>query len=77
MKYNQLSVEQIQDVMEDICDEYGSFIDETCKEEAIEKFFDKWYNVSLSGMTKTEADEFVELLGFFFDKQMVKLLNEE
>jgi hypothetical protein len=76
MKYNQLSIAEVMETMEIICEEYASFIDETCKDEVVEKFFDYYANVSLSGMTKQEAYDFVDLLEFFFHKQ-VKLQTQE
>lgn len=76
MKYNQLSIGEVMETMEIICEEYASFIDETCKDEVIEKFFDYYVNVSLSGMTKTQSYEFVDLLEFLFYKQ-VKLQTQE
>lgn len=77
MKYNQLSIGEINEVIVDLCEEYGSFISDECKDEVMDKFFDKFVNVTLSGMTKTEAYDFVEILGFLFDKQMTKQLEEE
>jgi hypothetical protein len=76
MKYNQLSIAELTETMEIICEEYASFLDESCKDEVLEKFFDYYVNVSLSGMTKTEADQFVSVLEFLF-LQQVKLVESE
>lgn len=76
MKYNQLSIAELTETISIICEEYSAYIDETCKDEVLEKFFDYYTNVTLSGMTKTEAYDFVELLEFLFNKQ-VKLQTQE
>jgi hypothetical protein len=76
MKYNQLSISEVMETMEIICEEYSSFIDETCKDEVLEKFFDYYVNVSLSGMTQQQAHDFVDVLEFLFLKQ-VKLQTQE
>ena len=76
MKYNQLSFAEIVETMETICFEYASFLDESCKDEVLEKFFDYYVNVSLSGMSNAEADQFISVLEFLF-LQQVKLVESE
>jgi len=62
-KYNQMSIERVTDEIENICDEYGSFIDTDCVDEIIEKFFDSYdCSFTLQGMTKKESYSFCGVL---------------
>jgi hypothetical protein len=62
-KYNQMSIERVTDEIENICDEYGSFIDTDCVDEIIEKFFDSYdCSFTLQGMTEKEAQSFCGVL---------------
>lgn len=79
MRYDQLNLKDIMDAMEHIMSDYSTMFyeDEDVKTEVIEKFFDYYLNVSLSGMTKSEADMFVDVLGKLFDLIAEKLIREE
>ena len=62
MKFSELTYQEIFDSIEKFADEYGSFIDLDCADEIVEKFYEDWSNVSLSGMSKDEAFMFNSML---------------
>ena len=75
MKYNELPICEIYDVMTELCEEYGSFIDESCCEEVIDKFFDYYPNVTLQGMTERQSMLFIQILDLMFQEIMIDQLS--
>jgi len=62
MKFSQLTYQDIFDSIEKFADEYGSFIDLDCADEIVEKIYDDYPGVTLSGMSKDEAFMFNSML---------------
>lgn len=69
MRYDQLNLNDIMWGLDHVMSDYSTMFyeDEDVKTEVIEKFFDYYENVSLSGMTKAEAHMFVDALGKLYD----------
>lgn len=79
MRYDQLNLKDIMEAMEHIMLDYSTMFyeDEEVKTEVIEKFFDYYENLSLSGMTKSETERFVDVLGKLFEVIAVQIIREE
>lgn len=79
MRYDQLNLKDIMESMEHIMLDYSTMFyeDEDVKTEVIEKFFDYYENLSFSGMTKSETERFVDVLGKLFDVIAVQIIREE
>lgn len=79
MRYDQLNLKDIMETMEHIMLDYSTMFyeDEDVKTEVIEKFFDYYENLSLSGMTKSETERFVDVLGKLFEVIAVQIIREE
>jgi UDP-N-acetyl-D-mannosaminuronic acid transferase (WecB/TagA/CpsF family) len=70
MKYNELSISEVSETLESICEDYGYFLNEESWEEVFDKFCDYYVNVSFVGMTKSETDQFVNVLESIFNQQL-------
>jgi len=79
MRYDNLNLRDIMDEMAHLMNDYAThhLEDDDVKTECMEKFFDRWHNVSFQGMTKQEADQFVDVLGSVYDINLKQMLVEE
>ena len=74
--YKSLTINEVIETLQTICEEYSDFLTSDCEEEVMEKFYNYYTNITLAGMTKNEAYTFHDFLCNLFNIEVLKVQNK-